>query len=77
MNEQLLMGLLEEYKRMLIAEKEYLESERRKQFSELVTNVEESKNRPTKAEINRVGLMIRQETIKCEKDFDRSYLGLR
>lgn len=65
MNEQLLMGLLEEYQRLLAAERNFRGIEKSLQ------------NRPTKAEINRVGLMIRQETLKYEKEFGRNYWGFR
>lgn len=75
MTNELLINLLDEYKTMLVAEKEYRESERMKRFSEYVNNFEEWKNRPSKAELKRVGIMLREKSIQAEKEQDRNYWG--
>lgn len=75
MSNELLIKLLDEYKSMLTSENEYKESERRKQFSEAVTNDEERRNRPSLAEMKRVGIMMRQKSIEAEKEFERNYWG--
>lgn len=66
MDNELLIHLLDEYKAMLIAENEYIKTERLKQLSEDVNNYEERKNRPTQAELNRVGIMIRRKSKEYE-----------
>lgn len=72
MENELLIHLLDEYKAMLIAENEYIKTERLKQFSEDVNNYEQLKNRPTQAELNRVGIMIRQKSKEYENFHNRN-----
>lgn len=71
----LLIDLLDEYKNLLIRERDFRESEVRKNYSEAVDNREERQNRPTKTYLNRIGLLIRHKSIEAEKDFDRNYWG--
>lgn len=73
MNNELLIQLLGEYKRLLVAENDYRESKKNMNLVENYDNREERDNRPTKAQLKRVGIMIREQTVQAEKEHDKNY----